>query len=480
MMRTIRLKLRTTPEVMAMLLKTMEDFNRAVRMHIEWGWMNKNANKCRMHEAVYRAVGAEMPLLRAGLVQTARDIACETLRSTHFEVRPKRGIHSGIRYNDNCMSVFLQGGYATLSTNNGRVKVEFCLPEYHAILSDWRVKSSTLSYRKRKNELYLGVVVENDAPQIASSGEAIGVDRGLKNIAVTSDNQFFSSRKTKGIRGRYAFLRKRLQRKGTRSAKRLLKKVAGQERRFNICQNHIIAKKIVNTPCSVIVLEDLTEIRRDMNGRGKMGDWVAVWPFYQLGEFIKYKAEAAGKRVLEVNPADTSRKCSRCGCIDKRNRVGNQFHCLKCGFTLNPDLNAARNIAERGRSSLSRLPVDQPNASRDEERTACEAVGSFGAQMQVPHEKLQVCKEYHRSVGDAVDTGCFVGIVHVGREIGTVDTRNLDFTQRSCSKRDTSTLDVSPEHLLRRLSPGESAKGDLRDIALEHTIASSEVCRHDW
>jgi IS605 OrfB family transposase len=469
MMRTIRLKLRTTPEVMAMLLETMEDFNRAVRMHIDWGWMNKTANKYKMHEAVYRAVRAEMPLLRAGLVQTARDIACEALRSTFFEVKPKRGIHSGIRYNDNCISVFLQSGYASLSTNEGRVKVEFCFPEYYAIYSDWRVKSSTLAYRKRKNELYLGVVVESDTPQIVSNGEVIGVDRGLRNIAVMSDNRFFSSSKMKEIRGRYAYLCRRLQAKGTRSAKRLLRKVAGQERRFNVCQNHIIAKEIVRAPCSAIVLEDLSEIRQDMNGRGKMGEWVAVWPFFQLSEFIKYKAEAVGKRVIEVNPADTSRKCSRCGHIDKRNRAGNQFHCLKCGYSLNPDLNAARNIAERGKSLLSRLPVDQPNASRNEERTAGKVVGSFGAQMQVPYEEPQVGvdpdpSETLLTLGDSLAQSKLVtsGMPNTRIQRGT--SRPLMF--RRCDRHDAFHLTHQPEPT--------SENADERQTLI------TEVRRHNW
>ncbi len=49
-----------------------------------------------------------------------------------------------------------------------------------------------------------------------------------------------------------------------------------------------------------------------------------------------------------VDPRDTSRRCSRCGYVDKRNRVSqSEFRCRACGYELNADLNAAENIRWR-------------------------------------------------------------------------------------------------------------------------------------
>ena len=432
-MRTIRLKLKVSPTGMARLLHTMEDFNRAVRMHLDWGWMNRTSNKMAMHAAAYRSVREEMPSLRASLVQSARDCACEMLRATGFRKKPKRGIHSSVRYNNHCASIFLESQYATLSTNEGRVRVEFQLSEWHRQYLSWRVKTSILSYKKRTHEMYLGVAVETETPEEIEQGEVMGIDRGLRNVAVTSDARFFSSSQMNEVRGRYAYLRGKLQAKGTRSAKRLLRNISGRERRYNACQNHIIAKEIVNAPYAAFALEDLSKIRRDMAGRGKISDWVARWPFYQLEEFISYKAEALGKKVIKVNPANTSRRCSRCGHIEKRNRNGNQFHCLQCGFSLDPDLNASRNIAERGKALLGRLCVDQPNVSRGEERAHSPRAGSFGAQMQVPYPKPQ--------------TGCSVlSPAHAQTELeGMIDHYGFKNRQnRSVASRNgTSTLDVN-------------------------------------
>lgn len=46
-----------------------------------------------------------------------------------------------------------------------------------------------------------------------------------------------------------------------------------------------------------------------------------TWAFAQLGDFITYKARRAGVPVVYVDPAYTSRTCSRCGHVDKANRV---------------------------------------------------------------------------------------------------------------------------------------------------------------
>jgi transposase len=57
--------------------------------------------------------------------------------------------------------------------------------------------------------------------------------------------------------------------------------------------------------------------------------------------------------VLWVDPAYTSQCCSRCGNVCRENRkTQSQFECVGCGFKLNADLNAARNIARIAQSQL--------------------------------------------------------------------------------------------------------------------------------
>jgi predicted RNA-binding Zn-ribbon protein involved in translation (DUF1610 family) len=80
---------------------------------------------------------------------------------------------------------------------------------------------------------------------------------------------------------------------------------------------------------------------------------------FEFQKILEYEAEEFGKQVVYVNPRNTSKCCSVCGNIEKSNRQGSTFKCKKCGFELNPDINASRNITELGKAFFSRLSVKQ-------------------------------------------------------------------------------------------------------------------------
>ena len=73
------------------------------------------------------------------------------------------------------------------------------------------------------------------------------------------------------------------------------------------------------------------------------------WGFHELRALIEYKsADAGGVPVDLVDPRNTSRQCSCCGLIDKRNRPSrDQFKSIGCGVAAPADHNAALNIRQR-------------------------------------------------------------------------------------------------------------------------------------
>ena len=179
-------------------------------------------------------------------------------------------------------------------------------------------------------------------------GEITGVDRGIKNIAADSNNNFYNGKHIREVKRRYFRLRHSLQKKGTRSAKRKLQRTRQRERRFQKDVNHCISKKLVGKSqnYSTIVFEDLKDIRKNMNGRKRMNREFHSWSFFQLQEFVKYKSLERGIIIKEVDPRHTSQKCSKCKYIDENNRKRSVFKCLDCGFTTDADRNAAINIRE--------------------------------------------------------------------------------------------------------------------------------------
>ena len=232
------------------------------------------------------------------------------------------------------------------------------------------IRYSATNYPVRRGTLLQtlkSVVSATPAPHGGLSDTVLGIDRGIVNIAVTSNNKFFNSKPIKNVRAKYAYLRSKLQSKGTKSAKKLLRNISRKEERFVSDVNHCISKEIAAMPFDMFAIEDLNSIRVQSRTRGvEFTRKLNNWSFYQLEQFLRYKAEAACKSVVTIDPRYTSQKCSNCGHIYKGNRKGHSFKCVKCGFQIHADLNAARNIANLGKSEVSRLTVTQPYIAYDE------------------------------------------------------------------------------------------------------------------
>ncbi len=355
--RTIKFKLELSEQDKETLRQTMTIGNQVFNEIAQYGFDNHTCSKVSIHHATYYGIRGKYPELPCSILQGIRDVACEALKGVELKKLPKSKQYSAIRYNKRVCNINLSKQVVTLASINGRVKATFPVPEYYRQYLGWVIRTSTLGYNKQQDTFYLHVTIRKQSPE-PSGNEVLGIDRGIVNIAVTSSNVFFNSKPIKNVRAKYAYLRGKLQSKGTRSAKKLLRKISRKEERFVTWVNHNISKEIVSMPFDVFAVEDLTSIRVQSRTKGvKFTRKLNNWSFYQLEQFLRYKAEAAGKSVITIDPRYTSQKCSDCGHIYKGNRKGNSFHCVKCGFQIHADLNAARNIAEIGKSNLGRQTV---------------------------------------------------------------------------------------------------------------------------
>ncbi|MFQ1020915.1 RNA-guided endonuclease TnpB family protein [Tardisphaera saccharovorans] len=140
-----------------------------------------------------------------------------------------------------------------------------------------------------------------------------------------------------------------------RSAHGKLRKPSGRERRFARDVNHAISKKIVSLPYDAYALEALNPASMKQNGKGKrFRKMLGSWSPAELQKFTEYKAEDAGKIVLHVDPKHASQKRSKRGYTGKNNGHGSVFKCKNCGYELNADLNASRNVEVLGKSDYFR------------------------------------------------------------------------------------------------------------------------------
>ncbi len=301
--------------------------------------------------------------LRAGNLGKKGSQRRTTAESKPITFRPE----AAHPFDDRCLSWQYDAQTVSIWTTAGRIKnVRFaCSADALKTLRQHRRGESDLV--ERDGVFYLIAVCEvPEAPLNEQPGGWLGVDLGIVNIATVDGMTRFTGRGLNRHRKRQLDLRRKLQAKATKSARRRLKHRRRTESRHAANVNHIIAKKIVTEAartCSGIALEDLGGIRDRVRLRKPQRVTLHSWAFHQLGTFLAYKARRAGVPLVYVDPAYTSQECADCHHIDKNNRVDQAlFICRNCGVVAHADRNASRNIAARGEAAWiagreSRVPA---------------------------------------------------------------------------------------------------------------------------
>ncbi len=270
----------------------------------------------------------------------------------------------------------------SILTLDGRLHLPYSGYQKHLdlIANGAEIGAAKLWYDQPHKQFYLlvSLTVEVVDPTPEQHTAVVGVDVGVRYLAVCATtggaSSFHSGKQVVPSANHYARLRKRLQKKGTRSATRRLRAISGRERRLKSNANHRVSTRIVSgNPHSLIGLEDLTDIRertrrrtrrkkknshRGHGGKGfaqvsvkqrKSNAAYSKWSFAELQAMIAYKALLNQSMAIKVDANYTSKACPRCGHTADANRPGKGllFLCQRCHYHLHADLVGARNIAMR-------------------------------------------------------------------------------------------------------------------------------------
>jgi IS605 OrfB family transposase len=377
MQRTIRIQLEPSPTQTQQLVQTSRQFTAVFNAVCAHGWRERLSNGVKLHHATYYPLKADYPNLVSDLHVQARVKATEAVTSALALQKAGRKVsqpHSDAcppRYNMHTYRIDWESRTVRLSLIGGRQTIRFHVPDYGAKYAGYPTDTADLI--ERDGRWWLHVVVSVPAPEVEPSDDVVGVDLGLSRPAVTSTNRFLGKRAWKAVEGRLFKLKRALQQRGTKSAKRHLRKVRHKQMRFRRDCDHALSKQIVESAevGGTLVLENLKDIRKRTRMRRKTETQRRIhsWSFAQLREFIEYKAEERGCTVVAVDPRHTSQACSRCGHTARNNRRSRAlFMCRACGYSLHADLNGARNIAakyraEGGTAAFGGLSVNQPIVS---------------------------------------------------------------------------------------------------------------------
>ena len=362
---TLKVKLLPSLEQHSLLLATMHRFNEACDYISRVAFEQKVFGQVRLHKECYYPVRANYGLSSQFAVRAIGKVV-ESYKVDKKHIHTFRPV-GAVVYDDRLLS-FNGLDEASLLTLEGRVKVPMILGQYQKGVIEGRRIRGQADLILVDGIFYLMLAVELPDGSPIDTTDFLGVDLGIKNIAADSDGDTYSGGEVNGLRHRHARLRAKLQAKGTKSAKRLLKKRRRKESRFAADVNHTISKRLVAKAKGTgrgIALEDLQGIRDRVTVQKAQRRTHHSWSFHQLRSFVQYKAVLAGVSVVLVDPRNTSRTCPECGTIDKRNRpTRDRFLCISCGHAGPADSIAALNIRVRaGLMSSSHTQGDLAPAS---------------------------------------------------------------------------------------------------------------------
>lgn len=342
---TLKIKLLPTEDQATALIHTIKTANDACNFISDIAWVSKSFQQFRLHKESYYPTKDKFNLSSQMVVRCISKVA----DAYKVDNKTKRTFNptGAISYDSRILS-FKTDNQVSIWSVDGRLKMPFVCHNTNYL--PYIKGEADLVYRKGKFFLFQCVHIPDS--EITDVEEFIGVDFGLTDIAVTSDGIKHSAEWLNKYREKQVKIRSSIQSKGTKGCKKLLKRLSGRERTTATIVNHTISKSIVRSAKESgkgVSIEDLTNIRFTSKRRSKaFQSKLGRWSFFQLRQFLTYKAQVNGVKLVVIPPAYTSKTCNTCKHIGQRsNKV---FKCANCGNNADADFNAALNIATLGGS----------------------------------------------------------------------------------------------------------------------------------
>jgi IS605 OrfB family transposase len=361
---TVSCKLQVSIRAAAKIEATLKAFADACN------WVNREVkpklmNEMAIQSLVYQDVRTKFGLPAQLTIHAIRRVASNR-KTAKKDNKPVKGFKpTSATYDIRTFRFDEKNWIVSLTMVGGREKFGLAIGNYQrGLLKGQNPKSATLSKRK-DGSYYLNIQLESIPPEPVKTDKILGCDLGRTDICVTSVGEKFSGKQITKIRNKYADLRAKLQQKaakGTRATRRrcreLLKRLSGKEKRFQSHTNHTVSYRLVQQAKrnnQVIALENLTGIRKRTNQlpqsrkNKRLGN---SWAFYQLRQYLTYKAVKFGVEIVLVDPRYTSQMCHQCNHIHpvrgESYRNGKRFACGHCLWSGDADYNGSRNIAALG------------------------------------------------------------------------------------------------------------------------------------
>ena len=337
------------PEDKVLLSQSLSLANEAFNIVSEERFKMKSCNGSKpLHERTYYKVKKTFPNIPSQyIIKVIKDVIAkyETIRKNHQQIEEapqKRNLQLQL---DKRLFTWKGEKELSITTIDGRIRIKF---ETYPLLDEAfkNGKKCDVSIFGRDNEFYLSIPFKFEIEPQSKKETALGIDLGETRIVATNKGHIVKGLSFKKRKRQIRHQKDTLKSKTTNSARRKLKSLKRKERNHTRNYIHCLTKHIlVNNNENVIVLEDLTGIKKKNNGRYRNRKSRQV-PFYQFRTILTYKAPFYKKRVETVNPHYTSQMDSR-GLENGKRIKGTCRYVGVDNRVLDADINAANNIRNR-------------------------------------------------------------------------------------------------------------------------------------
>lgn len=193
-------------------------------------------------------------------------------------------------------------------------------------LTDGWQMSRTIRLGMRAGRLWIDFIFEQERPPLRTEGRVVGMDSNYKNGVVFSDSQTVGAEIYDRIQG---FGKRQ---KHTHAEVKLIVGLA--------------LKQVDWSSVKLLSIEDLKKVKHGTRGTFSrvFNRRLSHWLYNTLVQLLERKCEELGIQVERKDPYKTSQFCSRCNKWDRRNRKGDEFKCVHCGYLAHSDQNAAHNL----------------------------------------------------------------------------------------------------------------------------------------
>ncbi len=372
--RTAPVKLDVPDERRDDLHETVKQFLYCANRACDYCWDKYDYDDCitskaTAEKALYDELREETDYLHANLVEKGIRRAVEAVKGCVERWKKRQRVSQpefdswSVVYDKRAATIHDE--MVSLATPDGRVECEYVCPaddsretpysEYVAN-DDYEFRTSSLQYDRVTEEFYFHVGTrkydrDHDTDGSPNTGHqtVLGIDLGVNNLAVASTGRFWHGGEYDHWIEEFENRRAAMQQKETQAAHNCLLRLGKRERAWRKQYLHTVANGIVaeavETGCDIIVFEVLDNIR----DRLPWADWYHIWAFRRLQEYVGYKAPEQDVAVEQIEPNHTSQRCSRldCGFTHEGNRDGQHFECQNCGYAVDADYNAAKNVGLR-------------------------------------------------------------------------------------------------------------------------------------